>query len=416
MGFIKYQKLECGLQVVSEAINNVQTIGLNWSVPAGVSTNEFDGDSVILSELIQRGSGEYSSKEYNEKLDLLGVGRSASCGIELLRVSGVMLGSVLLDSLPLLGGCILNPALPENDLIPCKNLCLQAIQSLSDNPSQLCSVVLNKQHIPPPFNRSSYGETSCIGSATLGRLNKVHKNSFVPEGSILAVAGKVDHGELVRHIEKLVSKWNGTNSQITEESTPTKGVHWVEQDSSQTHIGIAFDSPNASSENRLLESVAMSVLGGASSGRLFTNVRQRKSLCYSVSAHYSPSKNRSLTRIHAGTTPERASETVNVCLEQLSNLRNGISESEFNRTILRMKSAVVMGGESTIARSGALLRDQYALGRTRSLTELLQEIDGLTHKEVNKWLENRDFGQLTLVTLGPNEVSVDEHLLGVNQS
>ena len=413
MSLVKQQKLDCGLQIVTEAIENVRTVAMNWAVPAGVAYNECDGDSVLLCELVQRGIRGYSSKQHNDSLDMLGVNRDISCGIEFFRVSGVMLGSALIDSLPLLGGYLLHPSLPENDVMACKNLCLQSIHSISDNPSLLSGIALNEHHLPSPFNRSSYGDASCIGSATVERLRNVHQDYFVPAGSILVLAGDVDHEAVVEQVQLLISGWGGTCHAAQETSVPNRGVHWIKQDSSQTHIGIAFDSPNASSENVLLESVAMAVFGGASSGRLFTHVRQRKSLCYSVSARYAASRDRSLTRIHAGTTPQRADETVRVCLEQLTKLRNGITKSEFDRTILRMKSRTVMGGESTTARANTLFGDQYSLGRVRTLTELLNEIDGVSLNAVNEWLDSRDFGQLTLVTLGPNEIVVDDSLLTV---
>ena len=413
MSLVKQQKLDCGLQIVTEAIENVRTVAMNWAVPAGVAYNECDGDSVLLCELVQRGIRGYSSKQHNDSLDMLGVNRDISCGIEFFRVSGVMLGSALIDSLPLLGGYLLHPSLPENDVMACKNLCLQSIHSISDNPSLLSGIALNEHHLPSPFNRSSYGDASCIGSATVERLRNVHQDYFVPAGSILVLAGDVDHEAVVEQVQLLISGWGGTCHAAQEPSVPNRGVHWIKQDSSQTHIGIAFDSPNASSENVLLESVAMAVFGGASSGRLFTHVRQRKSLCYSVSARYAASRDRSLTRIHAGTTPQRADETVRVCLEQLTKLRNGITKSEFDRTILRMKSRTVMGGESTTARANTLFGDQYSLGRVRTLTELLNEIDGVSLNAVNEWLDSRDFGQLTLVTLGPNEIVVDDSLLTV---
>lgn len=413
MSLVKQQKLKCGLHIITEAIENVRTVAMNWAVPAGVAYNECDGDSVLLSELVHRGIRGYSSKQHNDSLDMLGVNRDISCGIEFFRVSGVMLGSVLMDSLPLLGGYLLHPSLPENDVIACKNLCLQSIHSISDNPSLLSGISLNEHHLPSPFNRSSYGDASCIDSATIERLRNVHQDYFVPEGSILVLAGDVDHEAVVEQVQLLISDWDGTCLAAQETSVPNRGVHWIKQDSSQTHIGIAFDSPNASSENVLLESVAMAVFGGASSGRLFTHVRQRKSLCYSVSARYAASRDRSLTRIHAGTTPNRADETVRVCLKQLSKLRNGITKSEFDRTILRMKSRTVMGGESTTARANTLFGDQYSLGRVRTLAELLSEIDCVTLDAVNEWLDCRDFGQLTLVTLGPNEIVVDDSLLRV---
>lgn len=190
-----------------------------------------------------------------------------------------------------------------------------------------------------------------------------------------------------------------------------RGVHWIQQDTSQVHLAFAFDGPVASSQNSILESVAISIFGGATSGRLFTQVRQRRSLCYSVSAQYAPAKERSVVRMHAGTTPERAEETAQVCLEQLAELKNGITEEEFLRTIQRMKSRIVMHSESTSARATSIWGDQYALGKARTLEERLKEIEAVKHSDVNSWLEEREFGALTCVAVGPERLCIEHPLV-----
>lgn len=393
-----------GLTIITQHIPNVKTVAMNWGVRAGVAMNTHDGESVLLAELLQRGVEQYSAKEHNDHLNAIGVKKHISCGVEFLRVSAVMLGNRLSEAIPLLGAYLLSPLLPEEHLRPCKSLCLQAIQSLADNPSHLAAVELNAKHLPSPFNRSAYGQVNCIESATIEQLRDVYQKLFIPNDAILVIAGEVDHKQAVDKIQHLVDDWEA-GSQISMPTSPSeRGTHWVKQDTSQVHLSIAFDGPNATDEHSILESVAISIFGGATSGRLFTQVRQRRSLCYSVSAQYAAAKERSMVRIHAGTTPERAEETAQVCLEQLSELKKGITKEEFTRTIQRMKSRTVMHGESTTARASALWGDQYALGKTRSLEDRLQEIDNVKFEEINNWLEQRDFGKLTCIAVGSSEI------------
>lgn len=410
MNSIECHKLNSGLHVVTEKILGVKTTAVNWTVCAGVANNEHDGDSVLLSELVQRGSLGLSAKQHNDALETLGVQRQVTCGVEFFRVSGVMLGNRAPEGIPLLGGYLMSATLPEQDLAACKSLCLQSIQSLADNPARQVGIALSTHHLPAPFNRSAYGDPASIESASINRLQSVYNQTFVPDGSILVVAGDVDHEQIVDVVERTTHDWGGTRCTVSLGNPPNRGIHWVEQDTAQSHIAIAIDGPNVNDEGELQESVAISIFGGATSGRLFTQVRQRRSLCYSVSAQYAASKDRSVVRINAGTTPQRADETVKVCLEQLEELRNGISRDEFDRAILRMKSRTVMRGESTVARAGMLWSDYYALGKPRSLEDQLDKIDSVTFESVNDWLAARTFGQCTLVTLGPNEIHVDSDL------
>ena len=411
MGDIQKHQFASGLTLITESISGVNTAALNWGVRAGVAHNAHDGDSVILAELVQRGALGLSAKEHNDALDMLGIKRQVSCGIEFFRVSGIMLGSRIMQGIPLLGGYLLQPELPENDLGACKSLVQQSIHSLKDSPAHLSAVALNTHHLPAPFNRSAYGDIEQVDSATIERIRGLYTQLFSPEDSILVVAGDVDHSQVLEVVENMISPWE-TSSNTPVETGPTdRGIHWISQDTSQVHLGFAFDAPNASDSEAILEAIAISVFGGATSGRLFTHVRQRRSLCYSVSAQFAPARSRSVVRMHAGTTPERAEETIRVCIEQLSALRDGITKDEFLRTIQRLKSRTVMHGESTSARSNTLWGDQYAIGKTKTLADRLQELDEVTHESVNEWLKNRDYGQLTLVYLGPDEIALEDDLL-----
>ena len=409
MNNIACHEFDSGLQLVTEKISSVKTAAVNWTVRAGVATNEHDGDSVLLSELVQRGAHDLSAKQHNDAIELLGAKRQIECGTEFFRVSGVMLGKKAEAVLPLLGDYLMYATLPEEDLVACKSLCMQSIQSLADNPARQVSIALGEHHHPSPYNRSTFGDPDSIESASIRRLRSVYE-SFTPDGSVLIVVGDIDHDKIVSVVEDVAKCWKGPSSSMPSQEPPNRGVHWIKQDTSQSHIAIAFDAPNANEEGELQESIAVAIFGGATSGRLFTQVRQRRSLCYSVSAHYASSKNRSTLRIHAGTTPQRADETVRVCLDQLKELRLGITRDEFDRAVLRMKSRTVMGGESTPSRASMLWIDRHATGKPKTLEDRLCEIDSVTFESVNEWLEARVFDQGTLVTLGPLQITVEDDL------
>ena len=55
---------------------------------------------------------------------------------------------------------------------------------------------------------------------------------------------------------------------------------------------------------------AVNVLSGGMSARLFTEVREKRGLCYSVWASYQTFKDRASVLCYAGTTNERAQETL----------------------------------------------------------------------------------------------------------
>ena len=99
------------------------------------------------------------------------------------------------------------------------------------------------------------------------------------------------------------------------------------------------------------------------SSRLFTEVRERRGLCYSVYASYHTLLDRAggvLLRRHDA---QRAQETLDVTLAELRRLRLGIEPPELDRLKARIKTDLVMQQESSFARASAIAREWYHIGR-----------------------------------------------------
>ena len=92
---------------------------------------------------------------------------------------------------------------------------------------------------------------------------------------------------------------------------------------------------------------AVGVLSGGMSARLFTEVRERRGLCYSVYASYHTLRDRGGVFCYAGTSAERRQETLDVTLGELVRLAQGIEEHELDRLKARIKSALIMQQESS---------------------------------------------------------------------
>ena len=108
-----------------------------------------------------------------------------------------------------------------------------------------------------------------------------------------------------------------------------------------------------------------------------------------MGASYRAGKDTGMLTLYAGTTPERAQQTLDVCLEQIACMREGVSVEEFKRAVVGLKSAQVMQGESTPSRAAALVYDQFRVGQARTLEEVAAEVDAITLDQLNAHLKQR---------------------------
>ena len=168
------------------------------------------------------------------------------------------------------------------------------------------------------------------------------------------------------------------------------------------HIGIAYDSVSYRDPDYFAAWAAVSVLSGGMSSRLFTEVREKRGLCYSVSASLSSLRDEARVLCYAGTTAERAQETLDVTLAELQRLGEGIEDEELSRCQARAKSSLIMQQESTLARASSVARDWYHLGRVMTLAEVREKIDALTVQNVLDYVHTHPAGQFTLLTIGPH--------------
>jgi predicted Zn-dependent peptidase len=190
--------------------------------------------------------------------------------------------------------------------------------------------------------------------------------------------------------------------------SPPGRHHHEDQKSEQTHIGIAYPSIEETHPDYYVVRMAIEILSGGMSGRLFTEVREKRALCYSVWAGYSSLKSAGCVMGYAGTSNDRAQATLDCFVHELHRLSEGVTAEELARAKTGLKAATIMQGESTSARAGAIAHDWFMRGRLRTLDEIKSAIDSVTVDQVNAYLKKNKAGPFTIVTVGPKELKLPE--------
>ncbi|MBC7772736.1 MAG: insulinase family protein [Pyrinomonadaceae bacterium] len=404
------RRLDCGMPLIVESIPGVRSVAVAWYVPAGSATEPVDrlGLGAMWSELLQRGCGDLDSRGQADALDRLGMSRSVENGTLFMRFGFTLVGSRLSESMPIMADMVRRPRFDEDSIEPVRDLSMQAIESLKDEPAERASLTLRERHNPPPINRSGMGTPETLAKITRADLLDGWHERTRPEGAILAVAGEVDSAGgpdgIARTFNTLLADWRGGSTEPLMGLAEQRGsYHHISDTSAQVHIVLAYDAPNEISDDAPSERVLSSVLSGGMSARLFTEVREKRGLCYSVSQSFAAERDWGQCSAYVGTTPERAQESLNVLVAELRKAVGPAAEitpEEFAVALTGMKSRIIFSGESTSARAHTLASDQHKRGRPRSLDEIAAVYDALTPEKVNAYVKRRAIGPITIVTLG----------------
>jgi len=401
--------LKNGMVVLGEPMESVSSAAFVFMLPCGAARipDGCCGAGAVIADWIFRGAGDKNSRELGDALDGLGLHRISSVGSSHITIGAALESGNLAQALDLYADIILKSRLQEEQFELARQLAIDEVKALDDDPRQKVMLKLQEQFYPSPLGRSSLGEIAELKALTAERTKQIVKDKFNLTETIFAVAGKYDFDAIVKQIENLFE----TNQQkqlkpVRPGSKADKYTHF-HNEGAQVHIGLMTETVKPTDEDYYNARVAVSVLSGGMSARLFTEVREKRGLCYAIKAQYHSLKEAAGIMCYAGTTPEKSQETLDVIIREFNRLSEGINKEEIERAKVGLKSVLVLQSESSSSRAGGIGGDYYMLGRVRGLDEIKNRIEQTTIDSVLGFLRSSRFKDFTIVTIGPNKLAID---------
>jgi predicted Zn-dependent peptidase len=405
---IEHVTLPNGLTLVTEEMADVQSVSFSLLIPAGTLHEPagVNGTAATLCDLVTHGAGDLDHRGLSSALDNLGVQRHEQVGWQFLSFGGSMLANNLPTALALYADIARRPLLPENEFEAVLAGLTQSLLAMEDEPQRKLATELRRRTYRDPWGRPTEGDLRELPNVSMTAVRNQYQQGFRPNGAILGVAGRLDSRAVNDQVSQLFGDWQPRPQHEPVAGAAGPAIDHLEHPSTQVQIGIAYPAPAYGHPDYYTAWAAASILGGGPSARLFTEVRERRGLCYSVQASTHSLKSEGRTMIYAGTTTERAQETLDVTLAELRRLGERIGQDELDRCKARAKSALIMQQESTAARASSIARDWYHLGRVSTLDEVRNELEELTVDSILDIVRKYPPQHLTVLTVGPQQLNV----------
>ena len=144
------------------------------------------------------------------------------------------------------------------------------------------------------------------------------------------------------------------------------------------HIALALEGLPQRDPDLFSLQVFAIVLGGGMSSRLFQEVREKRGLCYTISAFHAPYADTGMFGIYAGTDAGDVKELMSVVVDETAAAAADITEAEVARAKAQIKVGLLMALESSGARARQLASQILIYGRPLPIEELVARIDGVT--------------------------------------
>jgi predicted Zn-dependent peptidase len=241
---------------------------------------------------------------------------------------------------------------------------------------------------------------------TRGQLHSFHTRRYTPDRMVVAVAGNVDHDDVVGLVRehfgpRLVRGRAPVPPRKGSGRVPGRpSLELISREAEQTHLSLGVRTPGRHWDQRWALSVLNTALGGGLSSRLFQQIRETRGLAYSVYSTVDTFADSGALSIYAGCLPERFDEVVRVTTDVLEEVaRDGITADECRIAKGSLRGGLVLGLEDSGSRMNRIGRSELNYGEYRSISDTLDRIDGVTLDEVNavaRQLLSRQFGAAVL--------------------
>ncbi len=406
---VRRTTLPGGLRIVTEYIPSVRSASVGVWVGVG-SRDEgprVAGAAHFLEHLLFKSTPTRSAVDIAQAVDAVGgelnafTAREHTCYYAHVLDTDVDLAVDLVADVVLRGSCEAHDVELERAVV------LEEIAMRDDDPEDtLGDVFLSALFGAHPVGRPVIGSAESVTGMTRSQLHSFHVRRYTPDRMVVAVAGNVDHDEVValvrehfgRHLVRdrvAVPPRKGTG-RVTSEPA----LEVVNRDAEQTHMSLGVRVPGRHWKQRWALSVLNTALGGGLSSRLFQEVRETRGLAYSVYSTVDTFSDSGALSVYAACLPERFAEVARVTTDVLAAVaRDGITESECRIAKGSLRGGLVLGLEDSGSRMNRLGRSELNFGEHRSIDETLALIDEVTLEQVNsvaRRLLNRPFGAAVL--------------------
>lgn len=390
---VRRTTLPGGLRVVTEYLRAVRSASVGVWVGVG-SRDEgatVAGAAHFLEHLLFKATPTRTAVDIAQAVDAVGGELNAFTAKEHTCYYAHVLDSDLELAVDLVADVVLNGRCAAEDVELERDVVLEEIAMRDDDPEDaLADLFLAALFGDHPVGRPVIGSVASVSAMTRTQLHSFHLRRYTPERMVVAVAGNVDHDEVValarEHFgarlvrgRRPVAPRKGTG-RVT--GRPRLAV--ANRDAEQTHLSLGVRTPGRHWEHRWAMSVLHTALGGGLSSRLFQQVRELRGLAYSVYSSLDVFADSGALSVYAACLPERFDEVVRVTCDVLESVaRDGITESECRIAKGSLRGGLVLGLEDSSSRMNRIGRSELNYGEHRSIEQTLHELDQVTVDEVN---------------------------------
>jgi predicted Zn-dependent peptidase len=408
-----------GTRIITESLPHAKSISLGIWVNAG-SRDEVGrkmGIFHLIEHMIFKGTKDRSATQIAKDLDKIGGFSNAFTSKEQTCFYARVLDKHLKFLADLFSDIFINSQFTEEDVELEKSVVLQEISMMDDTPDEYVQVLFDQSFWRNDLlGNSILGTKDTVGGITRDDILDHVKRFYCPDRVVIAASGNVDHDLLVTYFKPFFEALPNRNSSASARPTPliSPNVSCHTKKLEQVHLCLGVRASSLSDEERFIETVFNTILGGNMSSRLFQEIREKRGLAYSLYSYISSFMDTGVIKIYVATDKEK----VNSVLELLSMLVKGLQDGDLSGPDISiakeyLTGGILLGSENMGNLMTRLARNEFIFGKYINYKEIIEKLEAVTLDDVidaSKRMFSPD--NISLTVLGPvDEGNIDVGLL-----
>jgi predicted Zn-dependent peptidase len=316
-------------------------------------------------------------------------------------------------ALDVLVDILLNSLFDPAEIEKERQVIIEEINMSLDYPAQRVSMLIDELLWPGhALGRDVAGTRESVASITREMMLGYLSQRYQPDNTVLAIAGDINHKEVVAAVSKAVAGWKRGKQPSAYLPFRGRNGHRVlieKRDTEQTQLCLALPGISIVHPERFKLDLLNVILGEGMSSRLFTVIRDKLGLAYSIQSYAEHFLDTGAFTIAAGVDNKNLRVAVGAILAELARLKEPIPAGELARAKELFKGRLFLRMEDSRSVAGWMGGQEILTGKIMTVDEVIGRLEAITAGELQKLAEELLVGEkLRLAVVGP--ISPDEPL------
>ncbi len=413
-----YQKttLDNGLRLITATMPHTRSVSICIFIGVGsrYETEPQAGISHFIEHLCFKGTlKRTTAREISEAIEGVGGILNGGTDKELTLYWCKVAQHHFHLALDVLADMLLHSKFDPADIERERQVIIEEINMGKDSPSQLVNMLIDELLWPDhPLGRDVAGSKESVAAITRDMMLDYLAHQYLPSNTVVGIAGALQHQEMATAVGQALGDWTDQQprpgySEYKEQKFPR--MHIEKKDTEQAHLCLALTGLPLLHPKRFTLDLLNVILGEGMSSRLFTEIRDRLGLAYSIHSYVEHFLDTGSVAIYAGVEPKNLPVAIKAILEQLSQLKETVPEAELTKAKELSKGRLLLRMEDSRSVAGWMGGQEILTNRILSIEQIVSIIDAITAEELRQLAQELLVdSQLRLAVVGP--VAGDEPL------